>query len=66
MQEFVAAHNLEFLNLTGEIWQRTMDRGTQFYNYADMHWNEAGNRLVARLIADHINEGRTPPWNRPR
>jgi hypothetical protein len=66
MQDFVAANNLDFLNLTGEIWQRTMDRGTQFYNFADMHWNEAGNRLVARLIADYINEGQTPPRHRPR
>jgi hypothetical protein len=66
MQEFAAANGVELLNLTGEIWQRTMDRGTQLYNYADMHWNEAGNRLVARLIADYINEGRTPPWHQPR
>ena len=66
MQDFAAANQLDFLNLTGEIWQRTMTHGTQYYNYADMHWNEAGNRLVAGLIADYITGGHFPPARPPR
>ncbi len=54
MEAFAASHQIAFLNLTGEFWRRTMD-GTEYYNYADLHWNEAGNRLAAQLIVDALN-----------
>ena len=56
VEEFAAANNIRLLNLTGEMWRRTMLEGIEFYNYSDPHWNEAGNRLVAQLIARTILE----------
>ena len=56
MQDFAAANNIDLLNLTGDLWQRTMLDGVEYYNYADVHWNEAGNRLVAQLLADYLLE----------
>jgi hypothetical protein len=55
MEEFAAANDIEILNLTGRFWLETMD-GAELYNYADTHWNEAGNRLAAQLIADYVEQ----------
>ncbi|MBI5957684.1 MAG: hypothetical protein HY866_03045 [Chloroflexi bacterium] len=54
MIEFAAANRLEFLNLTEDLWWRTVVDGREYYNYADMHWNAEGNRLVADLITRYI------------
>lgn len=54
VEDFAAAHEIEFLNLTGEFWRRTMEGGEEYYNYADLHWNAAGNELAAELIAGYI------------
>jgi hypothetical protein len=59
MEEFAAANQLEFLNLTGEFWSHTMLEGKEYYNYADMHWNEAGNRLAADLIGAYLVQAET-------
>ena len=55
MEEFAAANAIELLNLTGAFWLETMN-GTELYHYADAHWNDAGNRLAAQLIAEYIQE----------
>lgn len=54
MDEFAASHQLDYLNLTGELWLHTMSEGKEYYNYADMHWNEAGNRLVGEMVAHYL------------
>ncbi|MCI0579727.1 MAG: hypothetical protein L0332_17300 [Chloroflexi bacterium] len=51
---------IEFLNLTPILWQETIARG-ELYHYADPHWNQAGNQLIADLITAYIEgmgEGR--------
>ncbi len=54
MEDFAAAHGVEILNLSGELWERTISGGQEYYNFADVHWNNAGNQLVADMIADYI------------
>ena len=41
---------IEFLNLTPLFWQEAIRRG-ELYNYMDLHWNQAGNQLVADAVA---------------
>jgi hypothetical protein len=35
------------------FWNATIKRG-ELYNYADPHWNQAGNQLAADTIAEYI------------
>lgn len=51
--DFTAQNNIEFLNLTPILWQKTIAEG-EFYHYADPHWNQAGNQLVADTIQAYI------------
>ncbi|MCA9935701.1 MAG: hypothetical protein H6662_05195 [Ardenticatenaceae bacterium] len=51
--DFTAANNIEFLDLTPALWQKTIQEG-EFYHYADPHWNQAGNQLVADLIQAYM------------
>jgi hypothetical protein len=53
MESFAAEHEIEILNLYDPYRKGTL-RGQELYNYADVHWNEAGNYLAARLIADYL------------
>lgn len=53
--DFTAANNIEFLDLTPILWKKTIREG-EFYHYADPHWNQAGNQLVADLIQAYIEE----------
>ena len=46
------ADKSNIMRYAGDLWQRTMLDGVEYYNYADVHWNEAGNQLVAQLLAD--------------
>ncbi|HZY43566.1 MAG TPA: hypothetical protein VFF70_02355 [Anaerolineae bacterium] len=46
-------NNVEFLNLMPVFWNATIQHG-EFYNYADPHWNQAGNQLAADTIAEYI------------
>ncbi|NDJ75211.1 MAG: hypothetical protein GYB65_03040, partial [Chloroflexi bacterium] len=49
VEGFALANDIEFVNLTGEFWQRTMIDGQEYYNFADVHWNADGNQLVGEL-----------------
>jgi hypothetical protein len=46
-------NSVEFLNLMPVFWNETIKRG-ELYNYADPHWNQAGNQLAADTIAAYI------------
>ena len=54
MEEFAAANDVELLNLSSALWERTIHAGQAYYNFADVHWNNEGNQLVADLIGDYI------------
>lgn len=51
--DFASEHEIEFLNLTPELWLKTIEQG-EMYHYADPHWNQAGNQLVADLVAAYL------------
>jgi hypothetical protein len=53
LADFAGENSIEFLNLTPELWQKTIEQG-ELYNYADPHWNQTGNQLVADLIQDYL------------
>ena len=53
--EFAAENNIEYLNLTPFLWEGTIAHG-ELYHYADPHWNQAGNQLVADLLTGYILE----------
>jgi hypothetical protein len=55
VQAFARKNNVEFLNLTGQFWERTILHGDVLYNFADGHWNADGNELAAQIIATYIN-----------
>ena len=56
--DFTQENNIEFINLTPIFWQTGIQQG-ELYNYADPHWNQAGNQLAADVIADYLlqNDG---------
>ncbi|MBN1563097.1 MAG: hypothetical protein JXA10_04615, partial [Anaerolineae bacterium] len=54
MEEFAAANRIELLNLSSALWERTMIEGQIQYNFADVHWNNTGNQLVAAMIGAYI------------
>ncbi|MEJ2747941.1 MAG: hypothetical protein P8183_08525 [Anaerolineae bacterium] len=51
--DFARENDIEFLNLTPALWQMTIEQG-EMYNYADPHWNQAGNQLAADLIQNYL------------
>lgn len=51
--DFSREHEIEFLNLTPLFWQESIAQG-ELYNYADPHWNQAGNRLAADAIYEYM------------
>ena len=51
--DFTQENGIEFMNLTPALWQNTIEQG-EMYHYADPHWNQAGNQLVADLIQDYL------------
>lgn len=53
MEEFTAAHDIEFLNLMWDFQAHALG-GEELYYYADVHWTDAGNRLAAELIAKYL------------
>lgn len=55
LAEFAAENNVGFLDLTPMFLEKTIREG-EFYHYADPHWNQAGNQLVADLIQAYITE----------
>jgi hypothetical protein len=48
-----AETGIEFFNLTPIFWETAIRHG-ELYNYADPHWNQAGNQLAADAIAAYI------------
>lgn len=54
MTEFAEEDAIEFLDLSSLFWEATIIGGEQYYNYADVHWNNTGNRLVAETIGAYI------------
>ena len=44
---------IAFLNLTPVFWERAIAEG-ELYNYADPHWNQAGNQLAADAIEAYL------------
>lgn len=53
LEDFAAAQGIDFLNLTPTLWQETIARG-ELYHYADPHWNQLGNEIVAATIQAYI------------
>ncbi len=53
LTDFARENDIEFLNLTPTFWQEGIQHG-ELYNYADPHWNQAGNDLAAQTIAEYI------------
>jgi hypothetical protein len=51
--DFAQSNGIEFLNLTPTFWEQGIKHG-ELYNYADPHWNQAGNDLAAQTIADYL------------
>ena len=41
------------LDLTPILWQATIQNG-EYFHYAGIHWNQAGNQLAADSIAAFI------------
>jgi hypothetical protein len=53
LTDFTRDNNIEFLNLTPTFWEQGIKRG-ELYQYADPHWNQAGNDLAAQTIAEYL------------
>jgi hypothetical protein len=53
--DFARQNGVEFLNLAPALFEKTLQAG-EMYHYADTHWNQAGNKLVADLIANYLSE----------
>ena len=53
LTDFAQANGMEFLNLTPTFWEQGIKHG-ELYQYADPHWNQAGNDLAAQTIADYL------------
>ncbi len=53
LTDFAQNNGIEFLNLTPTFWEQGIKRG-ELYQYADPHWNQAGNDLAAQTIAEYI------------
>lgn len=53
LTDFAQNNGIEFLNLTPTFWEQGIKRG-ELYQYADPHWNQAGNDLAAQTIAAYI------------
>jgi hypothetical protein len=52
-EDMAAEEGILFLNLTPILWAEAIQRG-ELYHYADPHWNQAGNQLVAEVLADFL------------
>jgi len=53
LTDFARDNGIEFLNLTPTFWQNGIQHG-ELYQYADPHWNQAGNDLAAQTIAEYV------------
>jgi len=61
---FLDEHDIPFLNLQDayETWHdRTGGDPTALYHVCNIHWNEAGHRLTAELVAEFIRPWMLPP-----
>ena len=52
-QDLAEETGIEFLNLTPMFWKEAIAHG-ELYNYADPHWNQAGNQLAADTIQAYM------------
>jgi hypothetical protein len=53
LTDFARDNGIDFLNLTPTFWQNGIQHG-ELYQYADPHWNQAGNDLAAQTIAAYL------------
>jgi hypothetical protein len=53
LTDFARDNGIGFLNLTPIFWQNGIQHG-ELYNYADPHWNQAGNDLAAQTTVDYL------------
>jgi hypothetical protein len=60
VKQFCAEKGIRALDLRSAL-RPIAQRGKQLYFSGDGHWNEEGNRVVARVIADYLKtEGLLP------
>lgn len=55
LSDFTTENNIEFLNLTPIFWNESIENG-EFYHFADVHWNQAGNQLAADAIWQYMQK----------
>jgi hypothetical protein len=53
LDDFARAEGIEFLNLAPSLFTHMLQDG-EVYHYADSHWNQAGNILVAEVVAAYL------------
>lgn len=53
LEDFAREQGVALLNLTPIFWKESIARG-ELYNYADPHWNQAGNQLAADAITEYL------------
>jgi hypothetical protein len=47
------------LNLTEDLIQIAKEEKSRLYFWLDIHWNEKGNAVAARLVSEHLNHQNT-------
>lgn len=55
VEDFATQNDFHFLNLTPIFFSQLLEQG-ELFHYADPHWNQAGNQLVADEIERYLNE----------
>jgi hypothetical protein len=59
MNAFAQQNGFDYLNLYYPFRKGTL-RGHDLYNFADVHWNDEGNRLAAQVIANYLLKQAAP------
>ena len=55
LEDFAIENGFNFLNLTPTFFNQLLEQG-ELFHYADPHWNQAGNQLVADEIQRYLEE----------
>ncbi len=55
VEDFATQNDFHFLNLTPIFFSQLLEQG-ELFHYADPHWNQAGNQLVADEIERFLEE----------
>jgi hypothetical protein len=53
LTDMAAETGISYLSLTPLFWREAIAHG-ELYNYADPHWNQAGNQLAADAIGEYL------------